>query len=107
MVEKVVRRSYESKLTENQVRFIRTHPEIPAVQLAKLYGVGAEAIRRARRGETWGHVLANLDVPEAHSAQPLSPGELEKSLEKVVGGLEELEEDPITKEILKKYSGDR
>lgn len=46
---------YESKLTDEKVRELRTSSE-PIPVLAKRFGVTTEAIRQAKKGRTWRHV---------------------------------------------------
>lgn len=45
-----------SKLTANQIRFIKRHPEIPSAEIAEAMGVGYVAIWRIRTGKTWSHI---------------------------------------------------
>ena len=43
----------KSKLTLEQVKFIRAHPEMQHLQLAKLFGLSPNCIRGVRIGRTW------------------------------------------------------
>ena len=45
-----------SKLTEDNVRYIKRHPEISGMQLAKKFGVHKKVIYKIRNGVNWGHV---------------------------------------------------
>jgi hypothetical protein len=45
-----------SKLTEEDVRYIRNHPEETQRSLAKKYGVSATVVWRARKGLSWSHI---------------------------------------------------
>ena len=45
-----------SKLTEDAVRFILTHPEITQAALAHRFGVSEAAVQQARERRTWRHV---------------------------------------------------
>lgn len=45
-----------SKLTEEAVRFILTHPEITQAALAHRFGVSEAAVQQARERRTWRHV---------------------------------------------------
>lgn len=42
-----------SKLTQEQVDFIRKHPEIKIIELAKLFGVDRNTISAVKNGRTW------------------------------------------------------
>lgn len=43
----------KSKLTLEQVKFIRAHPEMQHLELAKLFGLSPNCIRGVRTGRTW------------------------------------------------------
>lgn len=42
-----------SKLTLEQAKFIKAHPELPHTELAKLFGLSPNCIRGVRIGRTW------------------------------------------------------
>ena len=42
-----------SKLTLDQVRFIRAHPELAHTEIAKMFGLSPNCIRGVRIGRTW------------------------------------------------------
>lgn len=42
-----------SKITAEQARFIKAHPELPHTELARLFGVSPNCIRGVRIGRTW------------------------------------------------------
>jgi len=47
-----------SKLTEAQVRLIRSNPEkLSTTKLAKMFGVCFQTVSKVLNGETWKHVL--------------------------------------------------
>lgn len=48
----------QSRLTSDNVRFIREHPEMSGSKLASLFNVHPGTIGYVRRGETWRHVNA-------------------------------------------------
>jgi hypothetical protein len=43
----------KSKLTEEQVRYIKSHPELGNAKLAKMWGLSVNCIRGVRIGRTW------------------------------------------------------
>lgn len=45
-----------SKMTEDQVRFIKAHPEINNKQISLMFGVSPNCIRLVRIGRTWTHI---------------------------------------------------
>ena len=45
-----------SKLTEEQVRFIKSHPELGHKTIADMYGLSPNCIRGVRIGRTWTHI---------------------------------------------------
>lgn len=47
---------FNSKLTEEAVKLIRANPQLPAKDLAKVFGVTKDAINRIRRGVLWRHI---------------------------------------------------
>lgn len=46
-----------SKLNEQQVKFIRKHKQITTIELANVFGVSDSSISRARNGTSWKHLL--------------------------------------------------
>ena len=46
----------KSKLTEEQVRFIKSHPELGHKAIADMYGLSPNCIRGVRIGRTWTHI---------------------------------------------------
>lgn len=48
--------SGKSKLTEEQVRFIKSHPELGHKAIADMYGLSPNCIRGVRIGRTWTHI---------------------------------------------------
>jgi hypothetical protein len=49
-------KSPRAKLTEADVLFIRSHPEISPNKLGLKFGVSRRAVRAARSGLNWGHL---------------------------------------------------
>lgn len=45
-----------SKLTEENVHFIRNHPEMTAVDLAKMFNVARQTVSDVRNYRTWKHI---------------------------------------------------
>ncbi len=45
-----------SVLTEENVRYIRAHPEMSHAALARHFGVGSNTVRGVRIGRTWAHL---------------------------------------------------
>lgn len=76
--ERMRQRMGNAQLTEDEVRAIRRLAHVhSAREIAKLYGLGAETIRRLLRGETWAWVKDTpLDMPLSEvSAPPLTDTE--------------------------------
>lgn len=48
--------SPKSKLTEEQVRFIKSHPELGHKSIADMFGLSPNCIRGVRIGRTWTHI---------------------------------------------------
>lgn len=48
--------SYKAKLSEEDVRYIKSHPEISNTDLGEKFGVVPNTIRAIRIGRSWGHV---------------------------------------------------
>ena len=46
----------KSKLTEEQVRFIKSHPELGHKAIADMFGLSPNCIRGVRIGRTWRHI---------------------------------------------------
>ena len=46
----------KSKLTEEQVRFIKSHPELGHKTIADMFGLSLNCIRGVRIGRTWTHI---------------------------------------------------
>lgn len=46
----------KSKLTEEQVRYIKAHPELGHKHLADMWGLSPNCIRGVRTGRTWKHI---------------------------------------------------
>lgn len=53
-----VRRGNATKLTRDQVAEIKAHPEIPSVEFARRFGVGASTVWSIRAGRSWKDVEA-------------------------------------------------
>jgi len=49
-------RHYNTTLTEDDVRYIRSADDIPVKQLAEEFGLTRQSIRNIRAGVTWAHV---------------------------------------------------
>jgi hypothetical protein len=48
---------YNAKLTEDDVRFIRSNPSIRVADLTRMFSVSQAVISNVRAGKTWKHVL--------------------------------------------------
>jgi hypothetical protein len=46
----------KSKLTEEQVRFIKNNPDKGNTEIARLFGLSVNCIRGVRIGRTWSHL---------------------------------------------------
>lgn len=46
-----------SKLTEEQVRFIKSHPELGHKAIGDMFGLSLNCIRSVRIGRTWAHIV--------------------------------------------------